>query len=253
MNINHKSVDSGSLTDSAPGTSPLADALADDIARALHKAWELKHAVVFKQQRSDELLHEFFEYARAQWPQNVVLTAEEEVTYAELELRSTQLANRLSQQGIASGAIIGICLPRSIKAYIALLAVLKTGGRCVELDAESPCKQIRSRAKKVKLTAIVTDSDLGLREDIVGVPLIYLDRRHNSAIAAPIDQDQRRVENELCYIIYTSRATERPQGVAVEPRKKSQKLRSLVSQQHGFGLQALALSNRSIEGFLGAV
>jgi non-ribosomal peptide synthetase component F len=201
-------------------------------------------------------LHQFFEYTHDQWPHHVVLSAEgEDVAYTELELRSNQLAHFLRRHGVTPGTRVGICLPRAIDAYIALLAVLKAGGRYVQLDPQFPCERIRDRANDAKLAAIITDAELGLREDEIGMPLIFgLDRGHNADAELPPDppdHDAPGMGRDICYIIYTSSTAERPKGVAVEPRMKSQMLRSLLGQQNGFGLQALTLFGRHIEGFLG--
>jgi acyl-coenzyme A synthetase/AMP-(fatty) acid ligase len=47
-----------------------------------------------------------------------------DVKYSELELCSTQLIRSLRQHGVNSETSVGIYLPPSIDAYIALLAVL---------------------------------------------------------------------------------------------------------------------------------
>jgi non-ribosomal peptide synthetase component F len=186
----------------------------------------------------------------------VVLSVEgEEVIYSEIDVRSNQLANLLRQRGVASSSRVGICLPRSIDAYIALLAIHKAGGRYVQLNPKFPREQIRHMLNDAKLAAIVTDSELGVREEEVGIPLIFLDRWREADAESSTEQwghDKPVPDRDVCFIIYSSSTTERPKGVAVEPRMKLQKLRSLVSQQNGFGLQALTLFGRRIEGFLGA-
>jgi non-ribosomal peptide synthetase component F len=240
-----------------PGITSLADLLADDIARSLHEGWKLEQRADLKPQRPGELLHQFFDYVHDQWPHDMVLSVEGvDVKYSELELCSTQLIRSLRQHGVNSETSVGIYLPPSIDAYIALLAVLKAGARYVQLDPHISCEQIRYMANDAKLTAIITDTELGLREDEVDIPLINLDRGYNADAELPddsADHDVPGIGGDICYIIYTTSMEERPKGVAVEPQQKLQKLRALVSQQNGFGLQALTLFGRRIEGFLGVV
>jgi non-ribosomal peptide synthetase component F len=241
----------------APGRASLADLLADNIARSLHEGWKRKHRAGLKLQRPGELLHQFFDFVHDQWPHDTVLSVEGvNVKYSELELRSNRLTRSLRQYGVNSKTSVGIYLPPSIDAYIALLAVLKAGGRYVQLDPQLSYEQIRYMANDAKLTAIITDAEHGLREDEFDMPLIKLDRGYYADAVLPndsADHDVPGIGGEICYIIYTTSLEERPKGVAVEPRKKLQKLRSLVSQHNGFGLQALTLFGRRIEGFLGVV
>jgi non-ribosomal peptide synthetase component F len=244
-------------TSLAPGRTSLADLLADDIARSLHEGWKRKQRMGLKLQSPGELLHQFFDYVHDQWPHDTVLSIEGvDVKYSELELRSNQLARSLRQHGVNSKTSVGIYLSPSIDAYVALLAVLKAGARYVQLDPQISSEQIRHMANDAKLTAIITDAELGLRQDEVDMPLIKLDRGDNADAELPndsADHDVPGIGGDICYIIYAASMDERPKGVAVQPRQKLQKLRSLVSQQNGFGLQALTLFGRSIEGFLGAV
>lgn len=252
-------IQSRSMTVPNANLASLADALADNIARSLHEGWKLRweQTQTGESQRLGEQLHDFFEYTQDQWPHNVVLTADgEEVSYAEIDERSTELANFLRLHGVSSETVVGICLPQSIDAYITLLAVVKTGGRYLQLDSELPCEQIRHKANETNLIAVITTSELGLQEDDVGTSLIFLEcwrEADAESFTDPLAHGKRVPGGDVCYIIYTTSEDERPKGVAIEPRRKLQKLRSLVSQQNGFGFQALTLFGHRIEGFLGAV
>jgi non-ribosomal peptide synthetase component F len=231
--------------------------LADDIARSLHEGWKLKQRAGLKLQRPGELLHQFFDFAHDQWPHDTVLSVEgADMNYSELDLRSNQLKRSLRQYGANYNTSVGIYLSPSIDAYIALLAILKAGGRYLQLDPQISREQIRYMANDGNLITIITNAELGLREDEVDMPLINLDYGYDADADLPddsADYDVPGIGGDICYIIYTTSMDERPKGVAVEPRKKLPKLRSLVSQQNGFGLQALTLFGRRIEGFLGVV
>ena len=97
------------------------------------------------------------------------------MTYSEIDGHSNRLANFLRQQGVTSETAVRICLLQSIDAYIALVAVLKTGGRYVQLNADFPGEQIRHKANEANLIAVITTTELGLQEDDVGTSLVFPD------------------------------------------------------------------------------
>jgi len=71
-------------------------------------------------------LHEIFESQARVHPGAVaVLFGHEEVTYGELERRANRLARHLRKRGIQRGSVVAMMLPRSIDAYVTLLAILK--------------------------------------------------------------------------------------------------------------------------------
>ena len=62
------------------------------------------------------------------------------MTYAELDVRSNQIAHHLRSFGVGPGTTVGVALERSVEVPAVLLAVLKTG-------AAYRCRSIRrSRA-----------------------------------------------------------------------------------------------------------
>ena len=62
----------------------------------------------------------------------------QQLTYAELDQRSNQLAHHLQSLGVGSEVIVGICLERSPDMIVAMLAVLKAGGAYLPLDPAYP-------------------------------------------------------------------------------------------------------------------
>ncbi len=84
-------------------------------------------------------LHALFEAAAAARPAAVaVACADQQVTYGELARRTSLLAGRLQRLGVGVESRVGLCLPRSLDAVEAIVAVLRAGGAYVPLDPELP-------------------------------------------------------------------------------------------------------------------
>jgi amino acid adenylation domain-containing protein/non-ribosomal peptide synthase protein (TIGR01720 family) len=133
-------------------------------------------------------------------------------SYAQLEQRSNQWAQRLVRRGIVAEQRIGMCTSRSPEMVVAALAISKAGGAYVALDPSYPVS---------RLAALVADA---------GVSLILAERSQPVAaeLGAVLWLDEEDVRDEpttapnvalspeqLAYVIYTSGSTGKPKGVGV--------------------------------------
>jgi amino acid adenylation domain-containing protein len=116
-----------------------------------------------------------------------------ELTYAELDARSTQLAGYLVGQGIGPEAVVGVRMERSADTIIAFLGILKAGGVYLPLDPAYP-------ADRLEYMAV----DAGAKLILDHIPQ-----------AKPAEFSISEDPNRLAYIIYTSGTTGLPKGVAV--------------------------------------
>jgi amino acid adenylation domain-containing protein len=70
---------------------------------------------------------------------NIALhTTAEQITYADLDRRTNQLAHYLRHRGVQPGMVVGIQLEYGMQAIVAILGVLKAGGACTLLDPAAP-------------------------------------------------------------------------------------------------------------------
>jgi amino acid adenylation domain-containing protein len=164
------------------------------------------------------LLHQLFEAQAARTPEAVAVVAGEvQLTYAELNARANRLAHRLRRLGVGPEERVGICLRRSERMIVGLLAVLKAGGAYVPMDPNYPRERLAliledSRARVVlgeeatapRLAEESGDRWLSLEAGLTG------EREENPAPAG--------APGNLAYLIYTSGSTGRPKAVAVEHR-----------------------------------
>nr|WP_245672136.1 non-ribosomal peptide synthetase [Nocardia anaemiae] len=145
-----------------------------------------------------------------------------ELTYRELDARSSQVARELIDRGIGAGDYVAMGITRSVESIVALWAIAKTGAAYVPVDPNYPAERIQH---------IVTDSGAahGLTTSAhrakLGTSAYWIeldDPVVAERIAARPDHpvsyaDRVRVvnENHPAYVIYTSGSTGKPKGVAV--------------------------------------
>jgi amino acid adenylation domain-containing protein/non-ribosomal peptide synthase protein (TIGR01720 family) len=150
-------------------------------------------------------------------PDAVALLSEDtHLSYRELELRSSRLANYLRKFGVRSEVRVAVCLERSVEMVIAILSILKAGGAYVPLDPEYPAERLAHILEDSGSAVVLTEDHL--RE--------HLPR--SSAFELSLDAESEEIAREnplapirwadpqnLAYILYTSGSTGRPKGVAI--------------------------------------
>ena len=171
---------------------------------------------------------------RQEWPAFLVDGVTR--TYGELDRRSMQLAHILQEADITPGTVVGVCLPRSFEAVIALLAIFKVGGVYLPLDPTYPRERLAFMLADTQAPIVVTNTELqpllsvGMPPDDMifkdrvpetMVDLICLDTLDldiSDASCHPVTLAQSHPDDPA-YIIYTSGSTGRPKGVIVPHRQ----------------------------------
>ena len=162
----------------------------------------------------------------ARAPEAVALVWQgESVTYRQLDEASNRLAHRLVGQGVGPGGSVALLLPRSAKAVVAILAVLKTGAAYLPIDPALPPARIEFMISDAAPVAAITTTGLAARLDgfdllVIGVDDPAVQAQPSTALPAPAPED-------LAHIIYTSGTTGVPKGVAVTHHNVTQLFRAL--------------------------
>ncbi|MGW8535176.1 amino acid adenylation domain-containing protein [Rhodococcus qingshengii] len=186
---------------------------------------------------SHRTLADLFDGAARTHPDGVALSyLDAELTYRELDERSSKLARELIDRGIGPENIVALGMTRSIESVVAMLAVSKAGAAFVPVDPTYPDERVRF---------MLTDSGAVLGLTVVAelhrlpdsVPWSAIDdaefRGRLARLSVRSISDVDRVHpirpDNPAYVIYTSGSTGLPKGVTVSHR----------------GLEALAAEQRS--------
>ena len=138
------------------------------------------------------------------------------LTYKELDLKSSQLANYLYEQGAVKGDLIPICVERSLDMIISVLGVMKSGCAYVPIDTSWPKERINFIIEETDPSLLICQSKF----------VEYFNCRENTKLVC-VDEKTYTTKkyenlaisiepNDLINVIYTSGTTGKPKGVLVE-------------------------------------
>ncbi|MFE3541522.1 amino acid adenylation domain-containing protein [Nocardia sp. NPDC059177] len=145
-----------------------------------------------------------------------------DLTYTELDQRSSQLARLLLARGVGPGDRVVLALTRSAEAIIAVWAVAKTGAAFVPVDPRYPAERIAHMlADSGAGFGVATAADAARLD--AGLRWLALDSAECAAELATLsdapvvagDRTRRLYPDDIAYLIYTSGSTGVPKGVAV--------------------------------------
>jgi amino acid adenylation domain-containing protein len=165
----------------------------------------------------ERLIHQVFAQQVARAPQaSAVVVGDQELSYGELDTRSSQLAHHLLSLGIGPEMPIGVCLQRSAELVVGLLGILKAGGVYVPLDPEAPRARLDSMVGDAEISVVLTSQSLRSRlaPDLTALCLDN-DRAEIERQPTEPPADSGGAEARAAYVIYTSGSTGRPKGVLV--------------------------------------
>jgi amino acid adenylation domain-containing protein len=152
---------------------------------------------------------------------------DEDVTYADLDHRSTTLARVLIGMGVGPEDFVAVAMPRSVEWVCAMWAVSKAGAAWVPVDPRYPADRIdhmlSDSGARICLTAGVSVSHK------VDVPELDLEGERCAELSDAVDTDPAELITDAervapisvdspAYLIYTSGTTGVPKGVVVSHR-----------------------------------
>uniref|UniRef100_UPI002457005D amino acid adenylation domain-containing protein n=1 Tax=Nocardia farcinica TaxID=37329 RepID=UPI002457005D len=145
-----------------------------------------------------------------------------QLTYAELDERSTRLARALIARGIGPEDLVALGIPRSVDSVLACWAVAKTGAGFVPVDPNYPADRVAHMLGDSGAVVGITVADV--RDDLPGdVEWLVLDDPATVDLLAaqsgePVtgaDRVRPLLAEHPAYVIYTSGSTGLPKGVVV--------------------------------------
>ncbi|MEH2058022.1 MAG: amino acid adenylation domain-containing protein [Nostoc sp.] len=165
-------------------------------------------------------IHSLFEEQVEKTPNAVALVYEkQDLTYRELNNRANQLAHYLQALGVKPEVRVGICVERSLKMVIGILAILKAGGAYIPLDPDDPTDRLALMVEDVQAPILLTQTDLPDKLPIHNQTVVNIDSDWEIIAQQKEDNLLSEVNPEnLAYIIYTSGSTGTPKGTEVTHR-----------------------------------
>lgn len=172
--------------------------------------------------------------ARSEGSGIAVLDGERELSYAELDARSSSLAAVLVDRGVQPGDRVGLVLEKSLEAVVAIYGVLKAGAAYVPLDDQAPVRRLAYIARDAGIRCLVGSDERasvcrallaeGVElETVIGTGGDGADTSEGQSLEwlpwSAVDgfpPTAPRVSSDpdaLAYILYTSGSTGEPKGV----------------------------------------
>src|SRR5215813_10308682 len=152
-------------------------------------------------------------------PDNLaVISADTELTYAELNRQANRLAHHLKRVGAGPEQIVAVYLERSPELMIAMLGILKAGSAFVLLETASPPDRvsfmIADTQARILLTSAALRDQLRTPESLATIVL----PQFLSGMTGQDDFNPKPAASpgNLAYVIYTSGSTGRPKGVLID-------------------------------------
>ncbi|MFD7614516.1 amino acid adenylation domain-containing protein [Streptomyces sp. NPDC059828] len=176
----------------------------------------------------DRCVHELFEeQARATPERTAVIGPDRHLSYAELDAEATELAAGLGELGVGPESVVAVCLERSTRLLVTLLAVAKAGGAFLPLGPDWPAQ---------RRDFVLADAGAEFLVDASGM------HRCGAAAKPAARAGLRPSPGNLAYVLYTSGSTGTPKGVMVTHRALVNRLR-WMRRDCGLGAGDVVLQN----------
>ena len=151
------------------------------------------------------------------------------LTYRALGEQSDVLAEYLRGQGVKNGALIGLCLDRSLELIVSLLAIMKTGAAYVPIDSNYPDDRVLYLLKDSGVSHLISTHALCTDVMSQNATLVFVDDIDLQRTARSPRQENATPE-DAAYVIYTSGSTGKPKGVLVPHRALVNHALAMVEQ-----------------------
>lgn len=157
----------------------------------------------------EETLVSIFKQTSIQFAnKTAIIFNEQQLTYAQLDNWSNQVAHYLIERRVMPGDAIMVWLPRSLELHVAILAILKCGATYVPIDIDMPEERMCTVAEEVGAKAYFSLQPTSVQGFQCEV--------HPLDVSKSIDILPDLARPELnAYALYTSGSTGKPKGIPI--------------------------------------
>ncbi len=210
-----------------------------NLLREAHSPWQ--------KQYDDKSLIALFDEQVMNNPDKVILANNEQnITYAELNERATQLAGYLLTLSASRGEIVGIYAGKSLEAIWAMIAILKAGKAYLPLDARNPVERMRFLLEDAKIDTVLCSIPFPQELTDTCQLIEIADQANGKEVVSELKNKGQL--SDLAYVIYTSGTTGKPKGVMVEQKSIIRLVRDCNYVTFQEDDVILSLSNYSFDG-----
>ena len=155
------------------GPGPRADQLAMLPRRRRSRKLLVEWNATATEYPSELCLHQLLAEQAGRTPERVAAVfGEESLSYAELDRRSSQLAQHLRSLGAGPDVLVGLLVERSLEMLVGLLGILKAGSAYVPLDPAFPPNRLAYMVEDSRMSILVTHR--GLEETLAARPPVVV-------------------------------------------------------------------------------
>lgn len=144
---------------------------------------------------------------------NALLWEGRPTSYAQLHNIAQRIAASLAAQGVATGQVIGLLLPRGESLLLAQAGITSSGAAWLPFDSEIPFERAATCLRSANATALLTTKAWAERTAASPVPVWFLEDL--LAENAPRKAPQKTAPQSPAYVIYTSGSTGTPKGIVI--------------------------------------
>jgi amino acid adenylation domain-containing protein len=140
-----------------------------------------------------------------------VIEGEKTITYQQLNLESSKVAQFLVANKVGSESIVGVMMAQSVNMAVTINGILKTGAAYLPIDPNYPEQRIEFMIKDSGIKILLFDDDRYpeyIDVEMINIHQILMESDYSGIF------DKAKATDDA-YVIYTSGSTGQPKGVAI--------------------------------------